>query len=439
MSLGAANTMRVLDLKLVRQQPDLVRAGLRARGGEPAQVDAILEIDRRRRDLLTSIESLRSEQKKASVEIARLRGAEQQQRITAARTLSDRLGSQEGALRSIEQELEPRLRALPNLPHDSVPVGRDPSANAIVRTWGRPPDFAFTPRDHVDLGSALGIVDLERGAKVSGSRFYYLLGDGALLEMALIRYALEDVLTRGFVPVITPVLVKPEVITGAWGGAAFDPQQTYHLPEDDLALVGTSEQSLAGLHMDEILEEERLPLRLAGLSWCFRREAGSYGRDVRGLYRVHQFDKVEMFSYCHPARSWEEHEYLLSIEEAILQGLRIPYRVVTLCTGDLGHSSAKTYDLEAWMPGRGDYGEVTSCSNTTDFQARRLRIRFRARRGGSADFVHTLNGTAVATSRALIAVLENYQQEDGSVRVPDLLIPLMGGRTVLQPGPGGVP
>lgn len=422
----------MLDLKLIRQQPDLVRDGLHARGGDPAQVDRILEVDRRRRDLLQSLESLRGEQKKASAEIARLGGAEQQQRIAAARDLSDRLGGAESALRGIEEELDPLLRALPNLPHESVPVGRDPSANVVVRTWGRPPDLWFTPRDHVDLGSGLGIVDLERGAKVAGSRFYYLIGDGALLEMALIRYALEAVLARGFVPVVPPVLVKPEVITGAWGGASFDPQQTYHLSEDDLALIGTSEQSLAGLHMDEILEEGRLPLRLAGISWCFRREAGSYGRDVRGLYRVHQFDKVEMFSFCHPDRSWEEHEHLLSIEEAILQGLKIPYRVVTLCTGDLGLSSAKTYDLEAWMPGRGDYGEVTSCSNTTDFQARRLRIRFRPRRGGSADFVHTLNGTAIATSRALIAVLENYQQEDGSVRIPDALVPLMGGKTVLQ-------
>ncbi len=282
----------VLDLRLIRQQPDLVRQSLRARGGDPAQVDPILEIDRRRRELIQSIESLRSEQKKATAEIARLRGPEQQQRIVTARELSDRLGTEEARLRAIEEELDPLLRALPNLPHESVPVGRDPSANVVVRTWGRPPDMWFTPRDHVDLGAALGIVDLERGAKVSGSRFYYLIGDGALLEMALIRYALEFVLARGFVPVITPVLVKPEVITGAWGGASFDAQQTYHLPEDDLALIGTSEQSLAGLHMDEILEEERLPLRLAGLSWCFRREAGSYGRDVRGLYRVHQFDKV---------------------------------------------------------------------------------------------------------------------------------------------------
>jgi len=219
---------------------------------------------------------------------------------------------------------------------------------------------------------------------------------------------------------------------GAWGGPRLDPLQTYYIPEDDLALIGTSEHSLAAYYMDEILEGDRLPIRLAGLSWCFRREAGSYGREIRGLYRVHQFDKVEMFSYCHPDRSGEEHEFLLSIEEAILQSLGIPYRVVVLCTGDLGLASAKTYDIEAWMPGRGEYGEVTSCSNTTDFQSRRLRVRFRAGRGGGTELVHTLNGTAIATSRALIAVLENYQQQDGSVRIPEVLVPYMGGREVLR-------
>ncbi len=422
----------MLDLKVIRQQPDRVRQGLRARGAEPSLVDRILEVDRRRRDLVQRIETLRAEQKRASAEIARLSGAEQQGRIAAARNVSDRLRIEEAALRGIEEELDPLLRSLPNLPHESVPVGGDPSGNVTIRTWGTPPAFDFPPRDHVDLGARLGILDLERGAKVAGSRFYYLIGDGALLEMALIRYALDVVVARGFLPVVTPFLVKPEVITGAWGGATLDAQQAYHLVEDNLALIGTSEQSLAGYYMDEILDGGRLPIRLAGLSWCFRREAGSYGRDIRGLYRVHQFDKVEMFSYCHPDRSWEEHEFLLSIEEAILQGLGIPYRVVVLCTGDLGLATAKTYDIEAWLPGRADYGEVTSCSNTTDFQARRLRIRFREGRGGSAEFVHTLNGTAIATSRALIAVLENYQQADGGVRVPEALVPYMSGRAVLQ-------
>ncbi len=423
----------MLDLKLIRQQPEVVREALRARGADPSLVDRVLEVDRQRRELLQTIESLRAEQKRASAEIARLSGTEQERRIAAARDVSDRLRGQETALRRVEDDLDPLLQSLPNLPHSSVPVGADPSANVTVRTWGTPTVFGFAPRDHVDIGTRLGILDLERGAKVSGSRFYYLVGDGVLLEMALIRYALDFVLARGFLPVITPVLVKPEIITGAWGGARLDPLQTYYIPEDGLALIGTSEHSLAGYHMDEILEEERLPIRLAGLSWCFRREAGSYGREIRGLYRVHQFDKVELFSYTHPERSWEEHEFLLSIEEAILQALAIPYRVVVLSTGDLGVSSAKTYDIEAWLPGRGEYGEVTSCSNTTDFQARRLRVRFRRARGGGTEFVHTLNGTAVATSRMLIAVLENYQQEDGSIRVPEVLVSSMGGREVLRP------
>jgi seryl-tRNA synthetase len=422
----------MLDLKLIRQQPDVVRAALQARGADESLVDRILEGDRRRRDLLQAIEALRSEQKRESAEIARLKGAEQEGRIAAARRLSDRLQVQEAALRGVEEDLDPLLRTLPNLPHASVPVGPDPSANVTVRTWGAPPAFGFPPRDHVELGTRLGILDLERGAKVAGSRFYYLIGDGALLEMALIRYALDFLLARGFLPVTPPVLVKPEVITGAWGGPRLDPLQTYHIVEDDLALIGTSEHSLAGFYMDEILEEDRLPVRLAGLSWCFRREAGSYGREIRGLYRVHQFDKVEMFSYCHPDRSWQEHEFLLSVEEALLQSLDIPHRVVLLCTGDLGLASAKTYDIEAWMPGRGEYGEVTSCSNTTDFQARRLRVRFRRGKGGGSELVHTLNGTAVATSRGLIAVLENYQQADGSVRIPAPLVPYMGGRDLLR-------
>jgi len=423
----------MLDLKLLRQAPDLVRAALRARGLDPALVDRVLAVDRRRRELLQGTEALRADQKRRSGEIARLRGAEQEEHIAAAREISDQVRRQEEALRVIEAELDPLLRALPNLPDASVPVGPDPSANVVVRTWGTPPALGFPPRDHVDLGLRLGILDLERGAKVAGSRFYFLIGEGALLEMALMRYALDFVLARGFLPLITPFLVKPEVITGAWGGAGLDTQQTYRMADDDLALIGTSEQSLAGYHMDEILEAERLPIRLAGLSWCFRREAGSYGREIRGLYRVHQFDKVEMFSYCHPEHSWAEHEFLLATEEALLQSLGIPYRVVLLCTGDLGQSSAKTYDIEAWLPGRGEYGEVTSCSNTTDFQARRLRIRFRPGRGGGTEYVHTLNGTALATSRMLIAVLENYQQADGTIRLPEVLAPYLGGRVLLRP------
>jgi seryl-tRNA synthetase len=414
----------VVDLKALREDPEVFRTALRHRGRDPSLVDRALELDRAWREVLREVEGLRAQQNRASGEVARLAGEARAQKIAEVRELAARLRELEPEEKRRREELEQVLLQFPNLPHASVPVGAGEQDNVVVRAWGTPRAFDFPPADHVELGRRLGILDFERAAKVSGSRFYYLLGKGALLEMALVRYALDRLLRHGFVPVIPPVLVRPEIITGAWGGAAFDPQQTYRVAEDELALVGTSEQSLAGFYRDEVLDAHTLPVRFAGISWCFRREAGAHGRESRGLYRVHQFDKVEMFSFAHPERSWEEHEFLVQVEEEILQGLGIPYRVVLLCTGDLGTASAKTYDLEAWMPGRGGYGEVTSCSNTTDFQARRLNVRFRER--GRTEYVHTLNGTALATSRVLIALLENYQEADGSVRVPEALVPYTG-------------
>ncbi|MFN3284779.1 MAG: serine--tRNA ligase [bacterium] len=414
----------MVDLRALREDPQTFREALRRRGRDPSLVDRALELDRSWREALQEVERLRAQQNRASEEVARLSPEARGQKIAEVRELAARLKELEPEVRRRREELEGVLLLFPNTPHPTVPDGVGEQDNVVIRTWGRPPRFDFEPKDHVELGRQLGILDFERAAKVSGSRFYYLLGKGALLEMALVRYALDRLLAHGFVPVIPPVLVRPEIITGAWGGATFDPQQTYRVAEDDLALIGTSEQSLAGFYRDEVLDAHRLPVRFAGISWCFRREAGAHGRETRGLYRVHQFDKVEMFSFAHPERSWEEHEFLVSVEEEILQGLGIPYRVVLLCAGDLGTASAKTYDLEAWMPGRGAYGEVTSCSNTTDFQARRLNVRFRER--GRTEFVHTLNGTALATSRVLIALLENYQQPDGSVRVPEALVPYTG-------------
>jgi seryl-tRNA synthetase len=423
----------MLDLKKIREAPDRYRAGLRKRGFDPAAIDAVLDADRRRRELLQQIEALRAEQRRASAEVPRLTGQARQAHLATLRDLAERLRALEPALERAEADLDRLLRALPNQPDDSVPDGLDASANVVVRTWGAPPRFDFPPADHVDLGARLDILDFERGAKAAGSRFYYLKGDGVLLELALVRLAVDLLLAEGFLLVETPMLVRTEVITGAWGGVTFDPQQTYKVETDDLALIGTSEQSLAAYHMDEILDGARLPLRYGGLSWCFRREAGSYGRDVRGLYRVHQFFKVEMFSLAHPARSSEEHEYLVSLEERYVRALGLPHRVVLLCGGDLGLAMAKTYDVETWMPGRGGWGETHSCSNAHDFQARRLGIRYREGPRGAAEFVHTLNGTLVATSRMLIALLENYQQADGSVRVPEALQPYLGGRTVLRP------
>ncbi|MBI2246648.1 MAG: serine--tRNA ligase [Armatimonadetes bacterium] len=420
-----------MDLKLIRDNPDLVRAGVRKKHRDVAIVDRVLETDRRRRELIQEVERLRAEQNKVSGEIARLPGDARERRIVEMREVSTRIKSLEPELKRLEEELERAVLELPNLPHDSVPPGKDPRENVPIRHWGTPPAFDFQPLDHLDLGTRLGIIDMERGAKVAGSRFYYLKGGGVLLEQALMRFGLDELMTEGFTPVITPFMVRPEIITGAWGGADLDVQQVYRIEGEDLALIGTSEQSLAGMYKDEALDDGRLPMRLAGISWNFRREAGSYGRDVRGLYRVHQFDKLEMFSVVLPEKSWDEHEYLVSLEERFLQRLGLHHRVVAICGGDISAPSAKTYDVETWMPGRGEFGETQSCSNCTDFQARRLGIR--VRRGKGTEYAHTLNGTLVATSRALIAVLENYQQKDGTVRIPQILVPYVNGMTEIAP------
>ncbi len=420
----------MLDLKLIRDHPDLVRAGLRKKTADPALVDRALEIDRRRRDLVQQVDHLRAEQNQGSAAIPRLAAEEKARRIAEMREVAGRLHALEPELKRVDEELQRVLLLFPNLPHDSVPPGKDPAENVPLRHWGTRPEFGFDPLDHVDLGTRLGILDMERGAKVSGSRFYYLRGAGVLLEQALMRFGLDLLLGEGFTPVITPILVRPEIIIGAWGGADLDAQQVYRIEGEELALIGTSEQSLAGMYKDEVLNDGQLPLRLAGISWNFRREAGSYGRDVRGLYRVHQFDKLEMFSFALPERSWDEHEYLVSLEERFLQRLGLHHRVVAICGGDTSVPSAKTYDVETWMPGRGEFGETQSCSNCTDFQSRRLGIRVRRARG--TEYVHTLNGTLVATSRALVAVLENGQQKDGSVRIPEALVPYMNGMKEIQ-------
>jgi len=423
----------MLDLKKIRERPDRFKEGLRKRGRDPRAIDDVLELDQRRRALLAEIERLRAEQNRANDEIPRLTGAARQARIDEMRRLAPRLKELEADLERFESQLDLLLRALPNQPHDDVPPGKDESENVVIREWGTPPTFEFPPQDHVELGTRLGILDFERGAKASGSRFYYLRGTGVQLEMALARLAI-DLLVRegGFTLLETPMLVRTGVITAAWGGVSFDPQQTYKVEDDDLALIATSEQSVAAYHMDETLERAALPLRYGGISWCFRREAGSYGRDVRGLYRVHQFFKIEMFSLVQPERSADEHEYLVELEERYVQSLGLPYRVVERCGGDLGQANARGYDVETWMPGRGGYSETHSCSDAADFQARRLGIRFREGPRGASEFVHTLNGTLTAPGRMLIAILENGQQADGSVRLPEALVPYMGGRIELR-------
>ena len=368
------------------------------------------------------MEERRARQNRASDEIAAARkeGRDAEAEIAAMRDLSAEIKRLSQDLADVEGEIAELLPNLPNLPDPSAPEGATEEDAVLVRTVGEPPELDFEPRDHLDLGTALGVIDMEAAARASGSRFAYLKGDLVLVEMALVRLALDRIAEHGFIPVSPPVLVREEPLY--WTGfLPTDRAQIYEIAGDDLYLVGTSEVSLAALHAGEILAEDALPVRYGGFSTCFRREAGAAGRDTRGIFRVHQFDKVEMFSFVRPDESGAEHELILSIEEGIMQALGIPYRVVNIAAGDLGASAAKKYDIEAWLPGQGRYRELTSCSNTTDYQARRLGARYRPAGGGSPQPVHTLNGTAVAVGRTIVALMENFQTADGEVSVPSAL------------------
>ena len=422
----------MVDLKLIREQPDLFRAALRKKRADPGLVDQVLAADRRRRELVQQVEMLRATQNQASQEIPKLSGGARDERIGEMKRIAAQVKAQEPALQEADAALHTALLRIPNPPHPSVPDG-GPDDSVTLRVVGAPPQFAFEARDHVELGTDLDLLDIARSAKVSGSRFYFLKGDGARLQLALIRYAVDRLGAEGFTPIIPPVLIRRENIIGMMGGAALDEQIVYRLEGEDLALAGTSEMALGAMLAGEVVPEADLPIRLCGISTCFRREAGAHGKDTRGIFRVHQFDKVEMFSYCHPDRSWAEHDYLVGVQEQLWQALGLPYRVVSIAGGDLGDPAARKYDIETWMPGRHAFGETQSCSNCTDFQARRLNVRFRRNPGGGMEFVHTLNGTAVACTRAIIAIVENFQQADGSVRVPAPLVPYMGGRTTLSP------
>ena len=401
----------MLDIKAIREDPEPFRAGLARRQLADA-VDQLLRADERRRALIVQADELRAEQNKASKAIGGAQGAEKQELIQEVGRVSARLKEAEASLNEL-------LAATPNVPHPSAPEGFTDDDAEEVRRHLEPTTFDFTPRDHAELGEMLGVLDTERGARTSGSRFVYLLGDLVFVQFALMRHAMDILAGKGFIPVIPPVLVREEAMYGT-GFLPADEAQIYVTRDDDLYLVGTAEVPLAGLHMGEILDEAQLPARYAGYSTCFRREAGTYGKDTGGMFRVHQFDKVEMFSFTTPEASWDEHEYLVSIEEEIIGNLEIPYRVVNIAAGDLGGSAAKKYDIEGWLPGQDRYRELTSCSNTTDYQARRLQTRVR-RADGSLETLHTLNGTATAMGRTLIALLENHQRADGSVELPQKL------------------
>ena len=413
----------MLDVKMVRSNPGEVRRALERRGDSTSSLDEFLAIEEERRRLLTDVESMRAARKRASDEIAVVKkaGGDAAQAIAAMRALGDTIKEREASLAEVEEQLKTMLLEIPNIPLPGVPDGGEDDS-VVLRHVGTPPEFDFAVKDHLDLGITLDLIDMERGAKVSGSRFAYLKGDLVLLQFALVRYGLDIIGAKGFRPVIPPVLVREEAMYGT-GFFPTDRAQVYETVDGD-CLVGTSEVPLAAMHMQEFLEAEKLPLRYAGYSSCFRREAGAAGRDTRGILRVHQFDKVEMFSFCLPEQSAFEHELILSAEEEILQGLGIPYRVVNIAAGDLGAPAAQKFDCEAWMPGQQQYREVTSCSNCTDYQARRLHCRYRTEKGPR--FVHTLNGTGIAVGRTLIAIMENYQRADGTIAVPDVLRPLMG-------------
>jgi seryl-tRNA synthetase len=416
----------MIEVKLLRDDPERVTDALARRGVDRETLEHLLELDRHRRQCIAEVEALRSEQNVRSRAIGQASADDRPRLIQAASELKEPLKLAEEELAGVDSEFEDLLAAVPNLPDPRSPDGMEEDAVEIRRVGDRP-EFDHKVRDHVDLLQNAGALDLASAATTSGARFFYLLGDGAMLEFALVRYALDVAQRNGHEPVIPPVLVRREAMFGT-GFLPTDEQQIFRTADDDFYLVGTSEVSLAAMHTDDILDE--VPLRYAGFSTCFRREAGSYGRDTRGIFRVHQFDKVELFSFVAADTSEEEHERILAIEEEVMGGLDLHYRIVDIPVGDLGASAARKFDIEAWMPGQDAYREVTSCSNTTDYQARRLRVR-RRREDGAAELVHTLNGTAIAVPRVIIALVEQHQQRDGSVAIPTALQPYLGGRELL--------
>ncbi|MDP2789028.1 MAG: serine--tRNA ligase [bacterium] len=406
----------MIDIKLVRDNQELVKNKIATKGYDPAIIDNLILADVEHRKLLAESEDLRKRRNQLS--------KTNTDREEAKQVKAD-LQEMEVRLKEKKEKVSQLLNSIPNLPLDNVPVGKTDADNKEIKIWGTKPNFVFEPKTHFELGKALGLLNFEAGAKVSGSQFYFLFGDLAILEFALIEYAFKLLIKEKFIPVITPDLAKSRYYLGTGYLPKGNEAQIYTIEGQDLGLIATAEITIAGLHADEIIPEEKLPIKYIGCSHAYRQEAGAYGKYSHGLYRVHQFTKAEMFIYCLPEESETMHDYLLAAEEKIYQGLGIAYRVLEMCTGDLGAIAAKKYDIEAWMPGRNDYGEVTSTSNCTDYQARNLKIRVR-KKDGKVEYIHMLNGTAIAVSRTLIAILENYQQKDGTIIVPEVLRQYMG-------------
>jgi seryl-tRNA synthetase len=421
----------MLDIKLIRENPDLVRTNLTKRGDPQVvkMLDDLINCDREWRQSLTKLNDLRHERRQitADIAIAKKKGKDASERISEAKNVDVEITKLEKQVDAFEQQVHDYLMRLPNLLHETVPIGKDEKDNAEVKKWGNPPKFSFPIRDHMDLGTALDIVDVERAGKVAGARFFYLKGAAVLLDMALVSFALDEMFRKGYTPVEPPYVMRRKPYEGVVALGDFE-DVLYKIENEDLYLIATSEHPMAAMYMDEVLMGEDLPVKLAGFSTNFRKEAGAHGKDTRGVFRTHQFNKIEQFIFCRPENSWQLHEELLRNAEELVQKLGLAYRVVNVCTGDIGIVAAKKYDVEAWMPAQNAYREIVSCSNCTDYQARRLNIKYREKEGEAPKgFVHTLNSTALATGRTIVALIENYQQEDGSIVVPEVLRKYMGG------------
>jgi seryl-tRNA synthetase len=427
----------MLDPQFIREHQDEVKANCRNRNVR-ADVDRVVQLDDQRKHLVQETQRLQQRQNELSKLIPKEKEAGKRQAlIQEGRTLRERVAELESGIKQVEADLRAALLIIPNMSHPDAPVGTTAEDNKVLRRWGEPRKFDFSAKDHVALGEALDLIDFEAGARVAGQKFYFLKNEAVLLEMALVQYAMDLLIGEGYTPVITPDVARSEVLEGIGFIPRGPETQIYSLANSDLCLIATAEITLGGMHRDQIFDELQLPIKYVGLSHCFRTEAGAPGRDTRGIYRVHQFTKVEMFAFCTPDQSEALHDELLRIEAKVFQGLELPYQVIDTCTGDLGGPAYRKFDLEAWMPGRGpsgEYGEITSTSNCTDYQARRLNIRYKIPGQKGTRFVHTLNGTAVAVSRALLAILENYQQADGSVVIPKVLRPWVGKEQI---GPRG--
>ncbi len=417
----------MLDLKFIRENPEIVKKVCLNKKVD-VDVDAFLELDKERRELLEEVEKIRAEKNKASKKIVSTQDAKEKERIISEMQKADKQEDKLNEdLKKIEEKFQYLLRLFPNIPSDDVPIGESDEDNVVLRQVGEKPNFNFQALDYLTIAKKFDLIDTERAAKISGSRFAFLKREAVLLEFAIVDFVLETLLKENFIPVIPPVMLKSEMAKGTGYFEATDINEAYYFPKDDMFLVGTSEQSLLAMHSGEIFKEDELPKRYVGFSTCFRREAGSYGKDTRGILRVHQFDKLEMFSLCLPDNSEKELELILSLEETMMKELELPYQVLKICTADLGLPAAKKYDIEAWIESEGKYRETHSCSNCTDFQTRRLNIRYKDK-NGKIGFVHAINGTAFAIGRILIAIIENYQQGDGSIKIPKVLQKYLNGK-----------